>query len=105
MTDIIGNQLQTLGGILKQNDYHGFQYSDCTRMSDRDSYQFRFVGDVKNPDTINKYFILEVSHSALVNMKMEDVYSYIHNSVINHPDIKKAAHHQEFYKKFDEILK
>lgn len=99
--DIINNQLLTLGSLLKENDYNGFKFHDSFRQSDRDSYQFRFLGSGENVD---KYFILEISHHTIANMKFEDVYSYIDSQIRNHPDLKKASHHQEFYKKFDGII-
>jgi len=99
---IINNQLEQIGNALKQYDYNGFKYNNVIRQSDRDSYQFTFLGSGENT---GNYFILEVTHQAIVHMKMEDVFTYIHNQVRNHPDLKKAAHHQEFYNKFDEILK
>ncbi len=101
----VDSQLKSLGDILKLNDYHGFKYYDCIALFDRAAYQFRFYGDHNNSSTTGKYFTLEVNYCTLVNMKIDEIYTYIENMIKNHPDIRKIVHHQEFYNKFDEILK
>jgi len=105
MNSIISHQLKQVGDFLRPLDYHGFKFHDSYRDHSSDSYIFTFVGDVSNKDTINKFFQLSIDHSTLINKTMHDVIEYIDGQVRNHPDLKKASHHQEFYKKFDELIK
>lgn len=89
--------IDTIIDILKDQDYDGFKFSNVIRNSNSDSYRFTFNSE-------DKWFQLEITHQAIINMTNGQVINYIDNIMRNHPDLKKAFHHQEFYKKFDELL-
>lgn len=95
---MINNQLDQVASVLKLNDYQGFKYHSFCREMQHDTYIFTFING-------DKYFKVQITHEAIFQMTMSEVINYIDSMVRNHPDLAKSSHHQEFYNKFDELLK
>jgi hypothetical protein len=96
-------KIQGIQNYFQDKEYGPYKFHSIFEMEHYAAYEFRLIGNTEN--TKERYFLFQINYQAIEKMNVEENIKFIENLIQNQPDIKKASHHQEFYNKFDEMLK
>lgn len=91
-------QLISISTVLKSFNYVGFTLISITRAIETDSYHFTFSNGE------DKYFKISLTSQFVAHSTPEQIIQQVDTMVRTSPDLRRLAHHQQFYDKFDKVL-